>query len=54
MKKSKFTEQQIAFALRQAETGTKLKPHNGHFGSPSLAGRAERSTGRIHARSIRV
>ena len=25
MKKSKFTEQQIAFALRQAETGTKVK-----------------------------
>ena len=25
MKKSKFTEQQIAFALRQAETGTKIK-----------------------------
>ncbi len=25
MKKSKFTEQQIAFALRQAETGTKAK-----------------------------
>ena len=24
MKKSKFTEQQIAFALRQAETGTKV------------------------------
>ena len=23
MKKSKFTEEQIAFALRQAETGTK-------------------------------
>jgi putative transposase len=25
MKKSKFTEQQIAVALRQAETGTKVK-----------------------------
>ena len=25
MKKSKFTEQQIAFALHQAETGTKVK-----------------------------
>ncbi len=25
MEKSKFTEQQIAFALRQAETGTKIK-----------------------------
>ena len=25
MKKSKFTEQQIAFALRQAETGVKVK-----------------------------
>ena len=25
MKKSKFSEQQIAFALRQAETGTKVK-----------------------------
>lgn len=25
MKKSKFTEQQIAFALRQVETGTKVK-----------------------------
>jgi putative transposase len=25
MRKSKFTEQQIAFALRQAETGTKVK-----------------------------
>ena len=25
MKKSKFTESQIAFALRQAETGTKVK-----------------------------
>ena len=25
MKKSKFIEQQIAFALRQAETGTKVK-----------------------------
>ena len=25
MKKSKFTEQQIAFALRQPETGTKVK-----------------------------
>ena len=25
MKKSKFTEQQIAFALRQAEAGTKVK-----------------------------
>jgi len=25
MKKSKFTEQQIAFAVRQAETGTKVK-----------------------------
>ncbi len=25
MKKSKFTEQQIAFALKQAETGTKVK-----------------------------
>ena len=25
MKKSKFTEQQIAFTLRQAETGTKVK-----------------------------
>ena len=25
MKESKFTEQQIAFALRQAETGTKVK-----------------------------
>ena len=25
MKKSKFTEQQIAFALRQAESGTKVK-----------------------------
>lgn len=25
MKKSKFTEQQIAFALRRAETGTKVK-----------------------------
>ncbi len=25
MNKSKFTEQQIAFALRQAETGTKVK-----------------------------
>jgi putative transposase len=25
MKKSKFTEQQIAFALRQAETGTKVR-----------------------------
>ena len=25
MKKSKFTEQQIAFALRQAEMGTKVK-----------------------------
>ena len=25
MKKSKFTEQQIAFALRQTETGTKVK-----------------------------
>jgi putative transposase len=25
MKKSKFTEQQIAFALRQAETGTTVK-----------------------------
>lgn len=25
MKKSKFTEQQIAFALRQAETGTRVK-----------------------------
>ena len=25
MKKSKFTEHQIAFALRQAETGTKVK-----------------------------
>ena len=25
MKKSKFTEQQIAFALRQAETGIKVK-----------------------------
>ena len=24
MKKSKFTEQQIAFALRQAETGTRV------------------------------
>jgi putative transposase len=24
MNKSKFTEQQIAFALRQAETGTKV------------------------------
>jgi putative transposase len=24
MKKSKFTEQQIAFALRQAETGTRI------------------------------
>ena len=24
MKKSKFTEQQIAFALRQAETGTRM------------------------------
>lgn len=24
MKKSKFTEQQIAFALRQAELGTKV------------------------------
>ena len=25
MKKSKFRERQIAFALRQAETGTKVK-----------------------------
>ncbi len=25
MKKSKFTEQQIAFALKQAETGTKIQ-----------------------------
>ncbi len=25
MKKSKFTEQQIAFALKQVETGTKVK-----------------------------
>ena len=25
MKKSKFTEQQLAFALRQAETGTRVK-----------------------------
>ena len=25
MKKSKFTDQQIAFALRQAETGTRVK-----------------------------
>ena len=25
MKKSKFTEQQIAFALRQAETGSKVR-----------------------------
>ncbi len=25
MKRSKFSEQQIAFALRQAETGTKVK-----------------------------
>jgi len=25
MKKSKFTEQQIAFALRQVESGTKVK-----------------------------
>ena len=25
MKKSKFTEQQIAFALKQAETGTKVR-----------------------------
>jgi hypothetical protein len=25
LKKSKFTEQQIAFALKQAETGTKVK-----------------------------
>lgn len=24
MKKSKFTEEQIAFALRQAETGTRV------------------------------
>ena len=24
MKKTKFTEQQIAFALRQAETGTRV------------------------------
>jgi putative transposase len=32
MKKSKFTEQQIAFALRQAETGTKVKDIVRKFG----------------------
>ncbi len=32
MKKSKFTEQQIAFALRQAETGTEVQEVIRQFG----------------------
>jgi putative transposase len=32
MKKSKFTEEQIAFALRQAETGTRVEEVCRHYG----------------------
>ena len=34
MKKSKFTEEQIAFALKQAELGTSVEevPQDGHLG----------------------
>jgi putative transposase len=33
MKKTRYTEEQIAFALKQAETGTRdgVLPKDGHF-----------------------
>jgi putative transposase len=39
MKRSKFTEQQIAFALQQAESGTQVAdmPQDGHLGSGILS-----------------
>jgi len=32
MKESKYTEEQIAYALRQAETGTKVWRYTGRWG----------------------
>ena len=43
MKKTRYTDEQIAFALRQAETGTPVKEvirKRGYRNRPSTAGRS--------------